>query len=88
MRTWPHSAVPGIGMAQFCQSPPLPWEEEIEFHFRPSTHVQMDSQPPPPAPPPPESAKFGKVTKAKILGAALIEECHAKWNDTCTANTA
>ena len=29
-----------------------------------------------------------KFPKPKNLGAALIEECHAKWNDTCTAYTA
>ena len=46
-------------------------------------------------PPPPESARgptsrrnSAKLPKTKILGAASTEECRAKWNDTCTANTA
>ena len=39
-------------------------------------------------PSPPSRRNSAKLPKTKILGAALIEECHAKWNDTCTANTA
>ena len=49
----------------------------------------------PPPPPAAESARgptsrqnSAKLPKTKILGAAPIEECHATWNDICTARTA
>ena len=41
-----------------------------------------------PPPPPPSRRNSANLPKTKILGAALIQDCHAKWYDTCTAGTA
>ena len=49
--------------------------------------LKQKKQPPPPS----ESTtrrNSAKLPKNQVLGAALMEECHAKWNDTCTATTA
>ena len=39
-------------------------------------------------PPPPSRRNSAKLPKTNFLGAALLEECHAKWNDNYTANAA
>ena len=50
----------------------------IEFPDNPKTNP----------PPSPSRRNSAKLPKTRILGAALIEECYAEWNDTRTADTA